>query len=97
MGTLNVRLPEELATNLQREAKLSHRPRSELAREAIREYLERRERERYLAEFVAEARAVYSDEALRSDARQIAREMDEVEADASRSSAGEDTGGDWWR
>lgn len=97
MGTLNVRLSEELASNLQREATLTHRPRSELAREAIREYLERRERERYLAEFVAEARAVYSDETLRSDARQIARDMDAVEADGLPSSTEEDTGGGWWR
>lgn len=97
MGTLNVRLPDELTRTLEREAKLSHRPRSELAREAIREYLERLERERYLAAFVAEAQAVYGDETLRADAQAIAREMSAAEVDASRPSPADDEGEGWWR
>ncbi len=98
MGTLNVRLPDELTRSLEHEAKLSHRPRSELAREAIREYLERLERERYLGAFVAEAKAVYGDRTLRADAHEIAREMSVAEAEASRPSpADDDAGEDWWR
>lgn len=96
MSTLNVRLPEELDRWLAREAELSHKPRSELAREAIRAYLEGLEQQRYLARFLQEARAVYGDERLGRDARALDNELGDAEADppAEPNRSPDD---DWWR
>ncbi|HKL77835.1 MAG TPA: ribbon-helix-helix protein, CopG family [Gammaproteobacteria bacterium] len=100
MSTLNVRLPEDLENLLAREAELAHKPRSELAREAIRTYLEQLERERHLSQFLAEAREVYSDEGLRQDAREVAEDLGPFEAeppDEPGDSQDEASGNDWWR
>ena len=45
-----------------------------IARAAITEFLDRKERERFLGVFVAEARAAYGDTALRKEALAIAEE-----------------------
>jgi metal-responsive CopG/Arc/MetJ family transcriptional regulator len=57
MSIISLRLPEELERLLAREAELEHKGRSEIAREAIAEYLARRERERFLGEIARAARA----------------------------------------
>lgn len=57
MSLISLRLPDELERLLTREADLASRPRSEIAREAIAEYLARRERERFLGEIARAARA----------------------------------------
>ena len=100
MSTLNVRLPDDLEEQLAREAELSHKPRSELAREAIRVYLERIEQERYMASFLAEAREIYADEGLRREADEIAEDLGPLEAeppDEPGDPQDEASGGDWWR
>lgn len=100
MSTLNVRLPEDLASRLAQEAELSHKPRSELAREAIRAYMERQEQERYMARFLAEAQEIYSDEGLGREAAEIAKDLGPLEAeppDEPGDSQDEASGGDWWR
>ena len=56
------------------EARRAGVPRSEIARTAIEELLNRRERERYLAAFVAEARATYGDAKIRDESRALADE-----------------------
>jgi predicted transcriptional regulator len=56
MSLISVRLPDELDAGLTREAERSHRARSEVAREAIGEYLARRERERFLDAIARAAR-----------------------------------------
>jgi predicted DNA-binding protein len=56
MRTLSIRLPDALERRLGREADTCGTSRSELAREAIAEYLEERERARFLAEIADEAR-----------------------------------------
>ncbi len=56
MGTLNMRLDDELERRLAREAELEDQTRSELARRAIAEFLARRERERFLGEIARAAR-----------------------------------------
>ena len=58
MRTLSVRLPEHLGERLDHEARDEGKSRSELARDAIAAYVERRERERFLAALAAEARAL---------------------------------------
>jgi predicted transcriptional regulator len=74
MAGLSLRLPEDLETKLDEEARREGVPRSEVARTAIAEFLERKERERYIAAFVAEAQAAYADEKIRGEALELAEE-----------------------
>ncbi|MCC6209582.1 MAG: ribbon-helix-helix protein, CopG family [Burkholderiales bacterium] len=73
MGTLNVRLDDELDRRLAREAGVAAQTRSELARDAIAAYLDQRERDRFRAEIARAARAdrgdalAIAEEALRTD------------------------------
>lgn len=61
MSLISIRLPENLDTELTREAQACQRSKSELAREAIVEYLARRERERFLGAIAKAARAAGGD------------------------------------
>jgi predicted transcriptional regulator len=74
MAGLSLRLPEELESRLDEEAQREGVARSEVARTAIAEFLDRRERERYIAAFVAEARAAYGDPRIRAEALVLAEE-----------------------
>ena len=74
MAGLSLRLSEDLESRLDEEARREGVGRSEVARAAIAEFLDRRERERYLAAFVAEARAAYSDPDIKRDALAMAEE-----------------------
>lgn len=74
MPALSLRLPEDLDHRLGDEARLEQLPRSEVVRIAIVEYLARRERERFMAELVAEAHTAYADESIRRTALEIAEE-----------------------
>jgi metal-responsive CopG/Arc/MetJ family transcriptional regulator len=74
MARLSLRLPEELESKLDDEARREGVARSEIARTAIAEFLERKERERYTAAFVAEARAAYTDPKIRKEALALAEE-----------------------
>ncbi len=55
MALMSLRLPEDLEARLDREAARSRRGRSEVARAAIAEYLARREREEFVADYVRSA------------------------------------------
>jgi predicted DNA-binding protein len=74
MTALSLRMPGELERRLEMEARRAGVPRSEIARTAIEELLDRRERERYLAAFVAEARATYGDSKVREESLALADE-----------------------
>ena len=74
MTALSLRMPGELERRLDMEARRAGVPRSEIARTAIEELLDRRERERYLAAFVAEARATYGDSKIREESLALADE-----------------------
>jgi predicted transcriptional regulator len=74
MAGLSLRLPDELEVRLANESREEGVPRSEVARAAIVEFLDRRERERFMAAFVQEARAAYGNSAIRQEAREIAAE-----------------------
>lgn len=74
MAGFSLRLPEDLETRLDAEARREGVARSEVARAAIADFLERRERTRTMAAFVAEARAAYSDPRIRKDALALAEE-----------------------
>lgn len=68
MPGFSLRLPEDLESRLDDEARRSGVARSEVARAAISDFLDRRERERYVGAFVAEARAAYRDPRIRREA-----------------------------
>jgi predicted transcriptional regulator len=64
MPLVSIRLPDDVEAQLAREAARLERPKSELARDAIIDYLARIERERFLNEIARAARARGDDEAL---------------------------------
>jgi len=100
MSTLNVRLPEELEQQLAREAERVHKPRSELARDAIRRYLTELERERFLEELTRAARGIAEDSQLRQEAVAIAEEFGPLEPNPdNEDNAGtsDEQKGPWWR
>jgi len=74
MPALSLRLPEELDHRLGEEAHLEGLPRSEVVRQAISDFLARREKERFMAELVAEAHTAYADESIRRAALEMAEE-----------------------
>ena len=74
MTALSLRIPEELEARLDKEARRAGVPRSEIARTALEDFLARRERERFLAAFVAEARATYGDPTTRAEMLALADE-----------------------
>jgi predicted transcriptional regulator len=74
MSALSLRIPDELEVRLDTEARRAGVPRSEIARTALEDFLARRERERFLAAFVAEARATYGDAVTRDEMLALADE-----------------------
>ena len=105
MAAISVRLPDDIEGQLNHEARLEGRPRSEVVREAIAEHLRRREKERFMAEMVAEARRAYSDPAIRQEAYEMAEEAIESGNEAMDIAEGrepgepwpEETDEKWWR
>lgn len=74
MTGFSLRLPENLEFRLDEEARREGVARSEIARAAIAEFLDRRERQRQIAAFVAEARAAYADPSIHKEALALAEE-----------------------
>jgi len=105
MGALSLRLPDDLEQRLNREAELAGRPRSEVIRDAVTQFIAQRERERFMAEYVAEAKAGYSDPALRGEALEIAEEALPLDNEALERAEGQKpdeatdagSGQKWWR
>lgn len=105
MSTLSIRLPDELDRQLQTEARLADKTRSELARDVLAEYVKRRERERFMAELVAEAKAAYADPEIRREALEIAEDflpldneaLDIAEGRVPGESGREEPAEKWWR
>jgi len=64
MPLVSIRLPDDVEARLAREADRLELPKSELARDAIVDYLERLERERFHGEIAKAARARGDEEAL---------------------------------
>lgn len=79
MANLSVRVPDELQRKLDRESNASQRPRSDLVREAISEYVTRCERERELSAMERAARAMA---AAGGDRRPSAEEFLDVDLEA---------------
>jgi predicted DNA-binding protein len=64
MSLVSIRLPEDVETRLARESERAGRPKSEIAREAIIDYLERLERDRFLGEIARASRSRGDEEVL---------------------------------
>lgn len=100
MTAISLRLPDEIETRLSEEARLEGCPRSEVARAAIVEYLDRREKERFMAEMVAAAQALANDPEARREALEMADDLAGEHLDAiiaAERAAGIDPGEKWWR
>lgn len=82
MAGFSIRLPEDLEDKLDAEARREGVARAEVARLAIAEFLVRRERERFLAALVAEARAAYRNPELRREALAVGDEFAVADSDA---------------
>jgi predicted DNA-binding protein len=66
MSLVSIRLPDDVEAQLAREAERAERTKSEIARDAIVDYLQRLERDRFLAEIARAARSRGDAEALAS-------------------------------
>jgi predicted transcriptional regulator len=64
MSIVSIRLPDDVELSLSREAERTQRAKSEIAREAIADYLKRQERDRFIADIARAARARGDSEAL---------------------------------
>ena len=73
MAGLSLRVVRGPGVGLDQEARREGVGRSEVARTAIAEFLDRRERERYIAAFVAEARAAYADPTIKDEVARTSR------------------------
>jgi metal-responsive CopG/Arc/MetJ family transcriptional regulator len=89
MPAVSLRLPDELEHRLEEESHREGVPRSEVVRQALCDYLTRRERERFMNELVAEARAGYGIAALRDEALALAEDALAADGDADA--------GRWWK
>lgn len=100
MPAISLRLPDEIENRLSHEARIKGCPRSEIARTAIVEYLERREKERFMAEMVAAAQALAADPAARREALELANDLTDEGLDtiiAAEIAAGINPDEKWWR
>jgi metal-responsive CopG/Arc/MetJ family transcriptional regulator len=97
MPALSLRLPEELEQRLDEEARQEGVPRSEVARAAISDYLARRERERFMAELVAEARSAYANDQIRDEALAIAENFLLLDEEATPTSGKANDNEGWWK
>jgi len=101
MANISVRLPPEIERDLEEEARLTKRNRSDLVREAMEEYLSQRQRKRAVNEYAEEMRRAYSDPEYAKEMRRIQQDFDEVDnsiemIEAEERAAGIDPDEKWW-
>lgn len=100
MATISLRLPDDIEARLTEEARLEKLPRSEVVREAIAEYIARRERERFMGDLVTAARALAADPESCRETLEIAEDTVDDGLDAiieEERAAGIDPDEKWWR
>jgi predicted DNA-binding protein len=99
LSNISIRLPEDLETRLDQEARLSGKKRSELVREAIVSHLRRLERARFVGEMAREAQALYSGPGARErDAGTTDEGLEDwlESIEAEERDAGVDPDERWW-
>ena len=97
MSAISLRIPDDIERRLDAESNASGVTRSDLARTAITEFLQRRERERFMQQLLTEAQTAYADPATRAAAQEW---VDFAFADdVSHWGADDAVGADgvWWR
>ena len=100
MSTLSVRFPEDLERKLSEEAKLADKGRSELVREAVQEYMQRREQERFMQEMVNEMQEWLGDKDAQQESRDLSDNLPDDDLDAlirTETDAGVDPDQRWWK
>lgn len=101
MATLTLRLPDGLDRQLTALAAQTHQNRSELARTALEKFLHELERKQLMDALVAEAKAAYTDEAVRQHAREIAEAFLPLDNEALDIAEGRKPGDpepeQWWK
>lgn len=99
MANISVRLPPEIERNLEEEARLTKRNRSDVVREAVGEYLTRKQKERIIEEMRQAARVLNSDPDAVREGIEIAEEglEDWLEGiEREERAAGIDPDKKWW-
>jgi|GEM_PF-400305 len=101
MSHISIRFPESIGKQLDEEARFSDRSRSDLVREAVGEYLTRRQKERRIEAMSRAARDLYSNAETGADARRIQEDFDAVDTgqraiENEERAAGIDPDEKWW-
>jgi len=99
MSNISVRLPPEIERGLEEEARISARNRSDLVREAVGEYLTRKQKERIIEEMRQAARVLNSDPDAAREGNEIAEAglQDWLEGiEREERAAGIDPDEKWW-
>jgi len=101
MGTLTLRLPDNLDRKLTALAAQTHQNRSAVARAALEKFLRDREREQFLAEMVKAAQFLATDPEARAESFAIAEEFADADSEALDISEGRKPGDpepeQWWK
>lgn len=100
MTTLSIRFPDDLEHKLDEEARLANKGRSELVREAVQEYVQRREKERFMQEMVEEMHDWQEDSAARQESGELSDTMPDDDLEAlvqTEQDAGVDPDKRWWK
>ena len=97
MSAISLRLPDDVERRLDAESSASGLTRSDLARTAITEFLQRRERDRFMQQLLTEVQSGYADWTT----RQAALEWADLALTDGAANLGSDddavAGGVWWR
>jgi len=100
MGESSLILPQDLDAELSQETSVTGLTRSEVIRRALSEYLQRRQRQRLINEYLQEARRGYADPALRDHALAAAEEAVAPGNEAlerAETAASPKADAPWWR
>ena len=101
MGTLNLRLPDDLDNRLTKLAKAEDKSRSDLARAALEKFLLDMEREKFLAEMVKAARFLATNPEARAESMAISEDFAFTDNEALDIAEGRKPGDPepepWWK
>ncbi|MEE4640002.1 MAG: ribbon-helix-helix protein, CopG family [Wenzhouxiangella sp.] len=99
MSNISVRLPPDVEKGLEDEIRLSARSRSDLVREAVSEYLARRQKERIIEDMRQAARMLYShsrekDDGIATAEQGVSDWLESIEREEQASGINPDE--KWW-
>ena len=99
MVLISIRIPDPLEYRLEQEALHSGKVRSEIVREAIAAYVDRKEHERILSALASSARALAEDRESRTEAKQLDDLLSEDGLGLLKAAEMDDESkeGPWWR